>query len=165
MCPPKTQLELQVEVWKKIIDVQQHFNEIEMKIRGLAITVVGAIFGAIGFVIKEKVTISLHGSSFPVDIALLFVAIFSILGFWFMDRHWYHRLLIGAVKQAAELEARLEGQIPGISLGSKISKESAIIYFGKKIRSSDKISLFYGGMLALALSITMYRVHAGLGII
>ena len=37
---------LQVEAWKTTVQVQEHFNEIEMKIRALAITVLTAGIGA-----------------------------------------------------------------------------------------------------------------------
>ena len=34
----ENQEELIVEIWKKVIDVQQHFNDIELRIRNMAIT-------------------------------------------------------------------------------------------------------------------------------
>ena len=33
-----------LETWKKTVDVQQHFNDLEMRIRNFAITVVGILF-------------------------------------------------------------------------------------------------------------------------
>ena len=38
---------LLLEVWKQCVDVQMHFNDMEMKIRSLAVTVITAISGAI----------------------------------------------------------------------------------------------------------------------
>ena len=35
-----------LEVWKTTVDVQKHFNELELKIRNFAITVVGAFLAA-----------------------------------------------------------------------------------------------------------------------
>lgn len=35
-----------IEAWKKTIDVQQHFNTIEMQIRNIAVTVLTATIGA-----------------------------------------------------------------------------------------------------------------------
>ena len=42
-----------IDVWKKIIDVQQHFNEIELKIRNLFITVMAAIISAVALVLER----------------------------------------------------------------------------------------------------------------
>ena len=53
----------QIEIWKKTIDVQQHFNDIEMKIRSLAMTFVVALVGAVGFSIKEKLTLEPGGDT------------------------------------------------------------------------------------------------------
>ena len=32
----------QIEIWKKIVDVQQHFNDLELRIRNFALIVTGA---------------------------------------------------------------------------------------------------------------------------
>jgi hypothetical protein len=37
-----------IEIWKAVVGVQQHFNEIEMKVRGLFITIVVAIAAGSG---------------------------------------------------------------------------------------------------------------------
>jgi phosphoglycolate phosphatase-like HAD superfamily hydrolase len=72
--PPDQRIPQLIDVWNKIVGVQQHFNDMEMRIRNYCITVVGAIALSVG------------------------------MAFWFMDRHWYHRLLIGSVKQGAVVE-------------------------------------------------------------
>ena len=41
-------LKLNVEVWKKIVDVQQHFNDLEMKVRNFGLLVVSAFISAVG---------------------------------------------------------------------------------------------------------------------
>lgn len=41
-------------LWAKSIDVQQHFNEIELKVRQLTLTVFTFIISGIGFMIKEN---------------------------------------------------------------------------------------------------------------
>ena len=47
-----------VEIWKKTIDVHQHFNNIEMRIRNIAITVLAALLGVVGFALKEKFVVT-----------------------------------------------------------------------------------------------------------
>lgn len=144
----KTNYELQLEAWKKVIDVQQHFNDIEMRIRTLAITAVGAIFGAIGFIYENQIKYSLQGQEFPIERMLLVVAIIAVFGFWGMDRLWYHRLLIGAVKQGILLENEIEKTVPGIRLTKMIGEESAVVVFNRKIRSTNKLDLFYGMIIS-----------------
>jgi hypothetical protein len=46
--------------------------------------------------------------------------------FYFVDRYWYHRLLLGAVDQGAEIEKRWANIIPEMGMGAKISERSAI---------------------------------------
>lgn len=41
-------LKLKVDVWKTIIDVQKHFNDLEMKVRNFGILILSAFIGAIG---------------------------------------------------------------------------------------------------------------------
>ncbi|WBO58039.1 hypothetical protein GT370_12285 [Acidocella sp. MX-AZ03] len=35
----------QIEIWKKIVDVQQHFNDLELRIRNFALIITGAFLG------------------------------------------------------------------------------------------------------------------------
>ncbi|MGO7770849.1 hypothetical protein ACC736_39035, partial [Rhizobium ruizarguesonis] len=39
---------INVEIWKKVVDVQQNFNDMGLRIRNFAITIVGALIAAIG---------------------------------------------------------------------------------------------------------------------
>jgi hypothetical protein len=72
-----------------------------------------------------------------------------------MDKHWYHRLLIGSVLEGAELERKLTDLGVPISLGANISARSPLIRFGRRLRSDQKLDLFY---LVLA---TMGVIAAG----
>jgi len=75
-----------IEAWKKTIDVQQHFNDIEMRVRNYALTVLGGLFAVIGFGVKE------HVYSWGL-VGVLVAAVFLLYAFYFMDKYWYHRLL------------------------------------------------------------------------
>ena len=44
-----------IDVWKKIVDVQQHFNDIELRIRNYALTIFTATIAGIGFLEKSKI--------------------------------------------------------------------------------------------------------------
>jgi predicted sugar kinase len=43
----------QVEIWKKIVDVQQHFNDLELRVRNFALIVTGAFLGLGVYAIKD----------------------------------------------------------------------------------------------------------------
>lgn len=140
--------------WQKSVDVQQHFNDIELKIRSLAITLMGAFFGAAGFIVKEGLELTILGLKLPAAGCLLLTALPVWLAFYMMDRFWYHRLLVGAVKHGIALEKELNRLSIPIALADSIGKESPVTIFrkreflgfqlgGHEYRSDDKIKAFY----------------------
>jgi FMN phosphatase YigB (HAD superfamily) len=42
-----------IEIWKKTVDVQQHFNDLEMRVRNFGLTIVGALIAAVGFTYQQ----------------------------------------------------------------------------------------------------------------
>jgi hypothetical protein len=83
----------QIEIWKKIVDVQQHFNDLELRIRNYALIVTGAFLGLGGYAIKDAGTINVFGVELSVAALVVLSAIIPLFAFYFMDRLWYHRLL------------------------------------------------------------------------
>src|SRR5882762_672772 len=81
-----------IEAWKQTIAVQMHFNDIAMKIRAFALTLIAAILTAQSF----------------AAVRIIWLPIVAALGCWvafyMMDRWWYHYLLLGAVLHAEDLE-------------------------------------------------------------
>lgn len=162
---------LAVEAWKKVVQTQEHFNEICMKVRTLYATVLAAIISVYGVVIKQSPQV-VQGGNVSVD-AIVPVALAVTLStalFYFVDRYWYHQLLLGSVDQGIEIEGRWANIIPEIALGSKISARSQIdmaqrpikrrlaqvfvsdprLKTDKKIHSDAKIELFYKPPLYVA---------------
>ena len=89
-----------IEAWKTVVGVQKHFNDISMRIHSMFITILLALFASIGFLIDKKLGLEIFHLN--VQYSTL-VPIFGILGtflFYFIDRYWYHRLLVGSVKHA-----------------------------------------------------------------
>jgi hypothetical protein len=144
----------QIEIWKKIVDVQQHFNDLELRIRNFALIVTGAFLGLGGYAIKDGGVFNAFGIEVSLAGLIVVSAIFPLLAFYFMDRLWYHRLLDGSVQAGIEAETALKALGYKVDLGSKISEKSPfILWFTKKsIHSKTKMDFFYL-MLVLALLI------------
>jgi len=154
----------QVEVWKKVVDVQQHFNDLELRIRNFALIVTGAFIGLGGYAIKDGGTVTLFGLHMSVAGLVVFCSLLPLVAFYLMDRLWYHRLLEGAVAAATPVEARLRDMGLTIELGTKISEASPFTLFGRKVRSKHKMDGFYGltafGIIILSL-ILAFGVEPG----
>jgi hypothetical protein len=152
-----------IEIWKKVVDVQQHFNDLEMRIRNFAVTILGALFGAAGLALSRDIKIDVGGVDFPLGLFFLLAALVTWSAFWFMDRHWYHRLLYGAVKHGMKVENSIKMAVPEIALTQSIGEESPIQLRAWKIRSPAKINIFYGvGALAVIIAIVALSLTANL---
>jgi hypothetical protein len=115
-----------IEIWKAIVDVQKHFNDIEMRIRGLFITIVLAIAAAQGFLMEKGLSFA-HGET--RILYATFIPLIGMLGtflFYFMDKHWYHRLLVGAVRHGIKIEQQYQNDIPELGLSASIGEASPI---------------------------------------
>lgn len=159
-----------IEIWKTVVDVQKHFNDIAMRIRGLFITIVLALAAAQGFLMEKKLSFELG------EVKILYANLIPILGvvgtylFYFMDKYWYHRLLVGSVKQGIFIEKKYAKELPELGLSAKIGEESPVslqnwlakivanlvvsdpeFKKSKIIRSDGKIELFYKSIVLLFL--------------
>jgi len=139
MCSTKNANEVEswLEIWKKTVDVQQHFNDLELRIRNYALIVVGALLGLGGYALKEAIRIQLFGVTFSASGLIILLSAIPLVAFYFMDRFWYHKLLEGSVQAGAKAEQELQRLGYEVCLGSEISKASPISWrlWGKK--SSD----------------------------
>ncbi len=115
-----------IEIWKAVVGVQQHFNEIGMKIRGLFITIVVAIAAAQGFLIEKKLSVSIGRYTILYANVMPWLGILATYLFYFVDRHWYHRLLMGSILHGGSIEQKYANEIPELALGAKISEQSPV---------------------------------------
>lgn len=162
-----------IDIWKEIVDVQQHFNDIGMRIRSMFVTILLALFASIGFLLDKK--LDLQVVALKIEFTVL-MPLFGIIGtclFYFIDRYWYHRLLVGAVKHAITIEKRYQVELPELSLSAAIGKESPYAPKGfvrllanllvkhdryrneKQLHSDGKIELFYKGVMMLLLIVAL----------
>jgi hypothetical protein len=56
---PKERAELYLEMWKQTVQVQMHFNDIEMKVRTAAITVLTFVLGGASLALREGTRVEL----------------------------------------------------------------------------------------------------------
>ena len=153
------------QAWAKTIDVQMHFNDISMKIRNLFISIISALLAFAGVVVVnfEDPYSTFYGIRIHSSLFVLIVAVSSTYLFYFVDRYWYHQLLVGSVKHALAIEQRFTAKYPGFALASTIGNNSPIdvsnrylLYIlgrilggdsrvkkDKKIHSDAKIAIFY----------------------
>lgn len=148
-----------VEMWKQTTQVQQHFNDIEWRIRGLALTAATFAIGAAAVAAKD-------GASWTAPIVLV-IGLLLWYAFYFVDRFWYHPLLKAAVSQGHKIEDHIAEFMPGadlartISVGSPVPKPGVIkvLSLGRgrnvQLHSDHKLVWFYrlGGLALLAAAI------------
>jgi hypothetical protein len=147
-----------MEAWKQTIAVQMHFNEIAMKIRAFALTLIAAILTA------ESLA-KAQGSYWAIVAALI-----SWIAFYLMDRWWYHYLLLGAVVHAGDIEEQAkqlglsipDRYYPGtfnsmLGLTQRISKLNEE---GWKWKAKYKIDAYYGIILITIIIILILRYRS-----
>ncbi|MGA2797378.1 MAG: HAD family hydrolase [Thermoguttaceae bacterium] len=132
-----------LEAWKVTVDVQKHFNDLEMRIRNFALTLITAAIAAAGFMFKEDIRLPIFGINFPLGSVVIIGAIPIWFAFFLMDRYWYHKFLLGAVRHGHYIERRFHMIIPEIGLSEAISKASPSRICGITIHSHWKINIFY----------------------
>jgi hypothetical protein len=150
---PETQPFVQaIQVWEKIIDVQMHFNDMLMRTRNYALTLVLAVLAGAGVALEKRAGINLGGFTDQISLAtlLLLVGVLALFGFYLLDRFYYHTLLVGSVEKAREIEEWLFRQFPALDLAGVITTHSRMEanLFGKKlgpftIYARHKLTIFY----------------------
>lgn len=162
-------LTARIEIWKKIVDVQQHFNDLELRIRNFALIVTGAFLGLGGYAIKDGGFTNIGGKDISSASIIIGVSLVPLCAFYLMDRLWYHRLLDGAVRAGIEAEEQLivaqstgklnSDTVIRANLGAHIKQTSPfkLWIFGSTVHSRHKMDGFYSllAVAIIALAITL----------
>jgi phosphoglycolate phosphatase-like HAD superfamily hydrolase len=140
-----------ISTWSEIVKVQQHFNDIALRIRNLSLTAFTFIIATLGYIIKENITFHIKGIEINGITVFSFLGFIIIFCFFFMDKYWYHKFLLGAVSQSSFIENKWHKIIPEIGLSNSITKQSNLpLFFGKiKINSKKRFNLFYGPLMSI----------------
>lgn len=156
-------LNAHMTAWTTTIDVQKHFNDIELKIRNYAITVLVALLGAAAVALREGSRVEFLEVETSLATLLVGAALIAWVMFYFMDRIWYHQLLSGAVQHGAALERLLEPDLPGIGLTAQIGESSPYKLFRLiKLHSRHKMAVFYG-VVGAVLVVLGWIAHTSAG--
>lgn len=156
-----------IELWKQTVTVQQHFNDIEWRIRQLALTALTFALGAAAVAARDGTSIMVFGSTFQLSSTILVFGLVLWLSFYFVDQVWYHRLLIGAVKHGEALEGEISRLLPKAGLTQAISKASPyeVTLRVKRrsytwlVHSTVKLRIFYSiGAAALVVTAVALQI-------
>jgi hypothetical protein len=172
-----------IDVWKTIVGVQMHFNEIGMRVRGLFVTILVALFASIGFLLDKQLSLQIWRINIQFATIVPIFGMFGTMLFYLIDRYWFHRLLKGSVNHAIAIEKKYRDQLPELALSDEIGKESfftpkGILWLVAKIlvrhdrfrergqlHSDGKLEIFYKSMMVvLALTSVMLAVLGGVTI-
>jgi phosphoglycolate phosphatase-like HAD superfamily hydrolase len=151
-----------IEVWKKTIEVQQHFNDLELRIRNYALTLFTATVAGVGLVEREKIEFDFWGFLVPASAILSLVGLLVLTAFWYMDRWWYHNLLMGAVNHGRKIEDKYVHQFPELGLTNAIGESSPYLSYwtGKKVHSPAKFRIFYR-LMGIPLALLTFVLIVG----
>lgn len=135
--------EIELEIWKTVVSTQMHFNDLGLRVRNFGIVTLSAMLALAGVAIAEKSTVELFECEFELAPLAIYSAALIWICFWVMDRHWYHRLLLGAVSHGVKIETQFKSERPSLDLSSSIREKSPNTILGRSVHSSNRLSLFY----------------------
>lgn len=154
-----------IDLYKQSVEVQMHFNDIEWRIRGLALTVATFALGAAGVAAKDGTRIG----CVSLGSLVLVIGLLLWYAFYFVDRVWYHPLLKGAVETGTAIEAEIKKVLPQaamtatITARSKYQTKGLVKLLSRKpvMQSDDKLRWFYSvGATALAAAAIALQIGA-----
>lgn len=154
-----------IDMWKQAVEVQMHFNNIEWRIRGLALTVATFALGAAGVAAKDGTRVGW----FSLGALVIVIGLVLWYAFYFVDRIWYHPLLKASVDRGGKIEDEIKKTLPQAGMTADITAGSTyttrgivrVISRRKQMHSDDKLVWFYKvGAFALALAAIAFQVGA-----
>lgn len=154
-----------IDMWKQSVEVQMHFNDIEWRIRGLALTVATFALGAAGVAAKDGTRVGW----FSLGALVIMIGLLLWYAFYFVDRVWYHPLLKASVAHGTKIEDEIKKSLPAAGMTASITAGSAyqtngivqVLSRRKRMHSDDKLVWFYKiGAIALGLAAVALQLGA-----
>lgn len=158
-----------LDAWKTTVSVQQHFNDIELRIRNLAVTMFAAIASGAGLVHQASWEIDTPVGPIPLSTFMLLVGASAWIALYLMEQYWYHVFLRSAGQHAGFIEARWGASLPELGLSTRISQASTVTMplwpkwlsrrIGTQWKSTERLRWFYivgVGMLLGGAILTLF---------
>lgn len=158
--PSEADKDRYIEIWKKAVETQMHFNEMSGKSRQLGLTFVAASLGVAVVMIArgDDFALSIWSWQVHVGVLLMLAGLLALWGVRGLDLNVYHRMLRGAVTFGEDFERNYmrsifhleKGMTQAISHYSRHNDANVdktgprYIYKGESpITAEDKIRGFY----------------------
>jgi len=163
--PSEADKDRYIEIWKKAVDTQMHFNEMSGKSRQLGLTFVAASLGVAVVMLARGDDFALVVASWKVHVGVLLIlaAMLALWGVRRLDLSVYHRMLRGAVtfgedfeknymSKIFDLEKGMTGAISHFSRHTDASVEKGGPRYhykgGDQVTAEKKIKQFYRDTIA-----------------
>jgi hypothetical protein len=135
-----------LEQWKTAVNAQMHFNDMLMRTRSLAATVVIGVFGAAAALVGQYPTriITVCCRSVHISVVVIAFGLVLLVCAFLLDYLYYYRLLLAAVERGEALERELSTLVPaGLS-----PTFSLALYLSEKVsrRHAQAILMFFYGI-------------------
>jgi len=133
-----------LEEWKTVIQTQMHFNDMIMKMRTTAVSVVLAVFGAAAYSLQyDKLYLRIGNVSFHASVLIIAFGLGMLVGVFCLDYFYYYKMLLGAVQRGYDIDQAYKDRLVD---GCKIFGMSTKIRdsLGKPGKSKYFIWIFYG---------------------
>lgn len=126
----------QLEVWKEVLRVQQHFNDLGMRVRALMVTIITLVLGATGVVYANST--AMRWGPWTVSLAAMvpLLGLVPTWALWRLDARWYHVLLGSAVDEAK----RLEDELQQLNVHVRVGRRVRTLH----LRARSNLHVFYG---------------------
>lgn len=164
---------LLIEYWKQTSNVQQHFNDVSMKLRNFAVVVFSGFLTGVGLAIHNDISISILNVNISAGVLFALAGFIATQLIHFMDTYWYHVFLKGSSSTILEIEKEIASILGVGKLSEGITNNSGnvgvISLFGKlhfpigwkswlskfffirevKVDSTKRHKIFYRWLLAI----------------
>ena len=147
-----------VNRWRACIDTQMHFNDMLLRTRAAAMSIVIAVFGGAAVALERfpQNLMLFPGVGVPMAAIVMFFGLLLLFSVFVLDFFYYYRMLIAVVERTEEVEkeSRNTGTHIDLSLTGAISNRVTRTHAGLVLW------VFYGVPFFIGLAFMLYLVGA-----
>ncbi|MCC4863320.1 SH3 domain-containing protein [Vibrio splendidus] len=118
---------LLLDYWKQTSNVQQHFNDVSMKLRNFAVVVFSGFLTGVGLAIHKNISINIFQYEVSAGVLFALAGMIATQLIHFMDTYWYHVFLKGAVVTSSSIEQEIKRILGVKELSDGISSSSQAV--------------------------------------